>query len=77
MEAIEIVKISRSLLETMSKVGIKATDHKHIEMFDEYMKMRRSGYKVAYIEAVLSDKFRLSPRTISRIVSRLKRHVKT
>ena len=77
MEAIEIVKISRSLLETMSKVGIKTTDYRHVELFDEYVKMRRSGLKVSYIEAVLSEKYRLSPRTISRIVSRFKRHVKT
>lgn len=76
MEAIELVKISRSLMETMSRIGIKATDYRHIELFDEYMKMRRSGYKVAYIEAVLSDRYRISPRSISRIVSRFKRHVK-
>lgn len=77
MEAIEIVKISRSLLETMSRIGIKTTDHRHVELFDEYAKMRKSGLKVSYIEAVLSEKYRLSPRTISRIVIRLKRHVKT
>lgn len=59
----------------MSKVGIRTTDHRHIELFDDYMKMRSSGLKVSYIEAVLSEKYRISPRSISRIVSRFKRHV--
>lgn len=59
----------------MSRIGIKTTDHRHIELFDEYMEMRKSGFKVAYIEALLSDKYRISPRSISRIVSRFKRHV--
>ena len=70
------MKMCKSMMEMMSKVGIKADDHKHVELFDEYMRMRKDGIKVSYIEAVLAEKHRVSPRTISRIVCRFKRHVK-
>lgn len=75
MEVIELVKSFSGTLKLMSKSGIRVSDFSHINLFDEYVSMRKAGYKVSYIEAVLSERYKISTRSISRIVSRFKRHV--
>ena len=49
----------------------------HIEMYEEYVKMRSDGEKVDYILSFLSQKYHTSESTIKRIVRRLSREAKT
>ena len=59
----------------MSKHDIKPNDWKHIEMFEEYLDMRRNKDKFRYIMAYLSEKYKISESTVKRIIKRLSEEV--
>ena len=75
MKVVELVKISIETLKMMSKHDIKLNDWKHIEMFEEYLDMRRNREKFRYIMAYLAEKYKISESTVKRIVKRLSEEV--
>ena len=62
-------------LKMMSNSGIKIEDWQHIEMYEEYVDMRRNKEKFRYIIAYLAEKYKTSESTIKRVVKRLSREV--
>ena len=76
MIAVEYLKIVKELLKLMSKCGLRCDDYKHVELFEEYSRMRDKGDKTDYILAILSSKYHISESTIKRIVKRLRKEVK-
>ena len=75
MKVVELVKISMEALKMMSNSGIKTEDWRHIEMYEEYMDMRKNCEKFRYIMAYLAEKYNTSESTIKRVVKRLSREV--
>jgi hypothetical protein len=75
MKVAELVKISMEALKMMSNSGIKIEDWQHIEMYEEYMDMRKNCEKFRYIIAYLAEKYKTSESTIKRVVKRLSREV--
>ena len=75
MKVAELVKISMEALKMMSNSGIKVEDWQHIEMYEEYMDMRKNCEKFRYIMAYLAEKYKTSESTIKRVVKRLSREV--
>jgi ribosomal protein S25 len=71
MKIAELIKISMEMLKMMSKSGIKTDDWRHLEMLDEYRKMRKDCEKFRYIMAYLSEKYRMSESSVRRIIKRL------
>ncbi len=70
MKAVEFLKIAREMLKLMSVYDLRREDYKHIELYDDYTKMRGEGVKVDYILSVLSSKYGVSESTVKRIVRR-------
>ena len=77
MKAVNLLIIGREFLKLMSTFGLRRDDYLHIEMYEEYVKMRSDGEKVDYILSFLSQKYHTSESTIKRIVRRLSREAKT
>ena len=77
MKAVNLLIIGREFLKLMSTFGLRCDDYMHIEMYEEYVKMRSDGEKVDYILSFLSQKYHTSESTIKRIVRRLSREAKT
>lgn len=77
MKAIEILRIGLEMLKVMSDFGLRTGDYKHVEMYEEYIEMRRRGEKVDYILAHLSSKYKMSESTIKRVMKRLSKESKT
>ncbi len=75
MKAVEFLKLGSELLKLMSNFGLRCDDYKHIEMYDEYIRMKNEGEKTDYILAVLSSRYGLSESTIKRIVRRFSKEV--
>lgn len=76
MKAIEFLKIGRELLKTMSNCDLRLDDFKHIELYEEYARMRSEGEKVDYVLYFLSRKYKVSESTIKRIVRRFSNEVR-
>ena len=58
MKVVDLVKISKEAMKMMSNHGIKTEDWQHIEMYEEYMDMRKNCEKFRYIIAFLAEKYR-------------------
>ncbi len=63
--------MNKSLLQTLSKNGVSVNDVNYLNMFDEFMEMKKQGLKVRYIALTLAEKYNLSDRSIFKIVKRL------
>lgn len=75
MKGVELVKINRTGMELMSKIGLRTDDHQYLELYETYLSMREVGEKVAYIIAHLSEEYHISESSVKRIIRRLSREV--
>ena len=70
MTGVELVKISIEQLKMMSNCGIKLSDWKYVQMYEEYMEMRLRREKWRYIIAYLAEKYTTSESSIKRLIKR-------
>ena len=70
MKVIEIMKLGRIFLDLLQKACIKLEDTRHIEMYDEYVRMKQEGCKKSYIIATLVDLYHVSERQIYYIIKK-------
>lgn len=75
MNKYEYILMHRKMLEEMLEKKVTTCDMKHIQMYEEYIGMRKQGEKYAYVLCVLSQKYNLSERAIKKIVQRLTANV--
>lgn len=75
MKVFELLKASRSLLETMNSCGAKASDLDYIVMYEEYVRLKADGFKITYIVEHLSDEYSLSVRSVFSIIKRFEADV--
>ena len=76
MKAVEILRIGKELLKVMSTFDLRRDDYLHIELYEEYLKMRVKGDKIEYILCFLANKYKLSESTIKRVIRRFSKEVK-
>lgn len=67
----ELVKFNRGMMKFLSENGIRISDYRYTELYDDYARMVRNHEKKEYIYAVLSEKYDIPQRTLRRIVNRL------
>lgn len=68
MTKYELVKVLRSALETLAKNGIETRDARHVEMFEDWLRLRGEGHKYIYIIRYLSQQYEMSETSVYRIV---------
>lgn len=71
MKVIELLKIGQNLLETLQYSCIRVQDVRFVGMYDEYVRMKNEKHKIAYISAVLTDKYGISERQFFYLIKRL------
>lgn len=76
MKAVDFLRIGKELLKVMSDFGLRRDDYLHIELYEEYTRMRDNGEKVEYILYFLASKYKLSESTVKRIVRRFSKEVR-
>lgn len=71
MKVYEIINFNGALLRMFDETGIKLSDHRYIELYNEYARMLEAGEKVSYIVAHLSEKYSISERSVYSLIKRL------
>lgn len=71
MTVFEILKFNKELLRRLFETGIKSNDFMYVDLYSDYVRMRKNGDKVTYIVAVLSIKYMVSERKVYAIIGRL------
>ena len=77
MKAYELIEILYEGMKRMSEVGIKMEDYKHLPMYLEYNELVAKDVKKEYIKAKLARKYKMSERTVFRVIARLGEYVRT
>ena len=77
MQAIDLLKIGKNLLEMMSDADIKASDYRYINLYDEYLRLRQEGHKYEYATTLLSQRYKISHSSVIRLIRRLGHSVRT
>lgn len=73
----EILNFNREILDKISGYGIRLEDCKYIDLYSEYIRMRKEGEKITYIIAFLSEKYCVSERKVYSLIERLGKDCKT
>lgn len=68
MTIYEILSFNRELLQRLFEVGIKTSDYRYVDLFRDFKKMVRQGYKKTYIVAILSEKYAISERKVYALI---------
>ena len=77
MLAIELLKFCEKIFKSMSEVGLRVSDYRHVQMYDEYTEMVEKGHKKEYVRTILAQKYGVSESSIKRVIRRLSRPVKS
>lgn len=72
MKVVELLRIGRELLKTMSLNDVMRDDWKYVSLFEQYQSMRDNGLKHHAAITILSQDYGISTRTVERIISRLR-----
>ena len=68
------MRISSSLLKVMYANDIKTSDVLYVEVYDDFIELRKS-FKFSAVITELAMKYNKSERTISRMIARLQEEV--
>jgi hypothetical protein len=71
MKVFEIMFFNKELFVRLQKSGIRIEDSQYIDLFSEYLEMRRKDEKVTYIVAYLADKYEISVRKVYDLINRM------
>lgn len=70
MKIYEILSFNREILDRMDRIGIRPTDFKHINLYNDYQTMKVRHEKMTYIVAVLADRYNICQRKVYDIIGR-------
>lgn len=76
MTIYELLKFIGEPLERLANAGIRASDHKYVSLYEDYLEARKTGEKVGYVVAILAERYGVSERTVYDVVKRFGRDCK-
>lgn len=71
MSIFELLFLNRDYLFCLKSLGIKIEDSNFLDLFIEYVKMKRDNQKITYIVAFLADKYKISIRKVYQIIRKM------
>lgn len=71
----ELLKLNHSLVSFMVLNNVSASDIAYIDIYEQYEKMRKKGFKVSYIVSCIAGAKKMSERTVYNIIGRMGKKV--
>ena len=76
MTQYELLKTVASLLTVLMENDIDAKDVKYIELYKDYLRLKRESHKVGYVVYYLSQQYECSEATVYRVVKRMTQKIR-
>lgn len=76
MRVHEALHLCLPLLQRLRDNGVRLEDIDYIPMYEEYLCLKDRGEKITYIMSFISDKYKVSERTLYRTFSSLNKELK-
>lgn len=67
--------MNRSMVEVLLSNHININDVQNLQIYEQFMDMKKQGHKVTYITVFLAHKYGMTDRGIYKIIKRLSRSV--
>lgn len=71
----ELLIMNRSMVEMLLANHININDVQNLQIYEQFMEMKKQGHKVTYITVFLAHKYGMTDRGIYKIIKRLSRSV--
>lgn len=71
----ELLIMNRSMVEVLLSNHININDVQNLQIYEQFMDMKKQGHKVTYITVFLAHKYGMTDRGIYKIIKRLSRSV--
>lgn len=71
----ELLIMNRSMVEVLLSNHINISDVQNLQIYEQFMDMKKQGHKVTYITVFLAHKYGMTDRGIYKIIKRLSRSV--
>lgn len=71
MKVYELLFFNKELLEKLFNAGVRVSDYKYVEIYNEYVRLKGDGLKVAYIVSYLAEQYNASERKIYNVISKM------
>lgn len=71
----ELLIMNRSIVEVLLSNHININDVQNLQIYEQFMDMKKQGHKVTYITVFLAHKYGMTDRGIYKIIKRLSRSV--
>ncbi len=73
MKVHELLAFNKELLQKLYSAGLNTSDYQHVDLYNEYVRLKGDGLKVAYIVSFLSEQYSVSERKVYHIISKMDR----
>lgn len=71
----ELLIMNRSMVEVLLANHININDVQNLQIYEQFMEMKKQGHKMTYITVFLAHKYGMTDRGIYKIIKRLSRSV--
>lgn len=75
MTVYEFLKVNETFIQYVIKNLPSVQLLGYLELYQEYLDLKKQGEKVSYIVAILADKYKVTERLIYKVVKQFKQRV--
>lgn len=76
MTVFDLIKVYEGPMNVLNDANVNLSDVRHIELFREYLRMKKESHKLTYIVAFLVDEYSVGQATVYRIIDKFSKPVK-
>lgn len=76
MTQYELLRMAESLLTILAANDVDAKDVKYLEMYRDFVRLKKEGHKIGYVVYYLSQQYECSEATVYRVVKRMAQDIK-
>lgn len=70
MKVIELLKIDQLVLRLLQESCVRVDDVRFVELYEEYQRILKEGYKVSYAVTLLAEKYGISERKVYYLIKK-------
>ena len=70
MTVYELIKTLESSVRILDKAGVTVNDVRYLEMFEDYVRLKKEGHKTVYVIGWLAEVHNISESTVWKWVRR-------
>lgn len=71
----ELIKANADVLDKLTSAGAAIEDYKNIPLYEDFVRLTGEGLKTTYVVVYLCAQYKLSERSVWRIVRRFRRQI--